>query len=111
MFLADEFLDEYFVALRDVNSRVGVESSERGYTTHTRCGFAPFLREIAAGAQLALHFHKMILRAFERGFDGVLLGMVGAQARAQKTVDALGVGPHRRRVSGDNAPADAPSRD
>src|SRR5579864_292984 len=92
--LADEFLDEDLVALRDVDSRVGVESSARGYATHTRGGLAPFLREIAAGTKLAPYFDEMVLRAFERGLDGVLLGMVRAQARPQKAVDAFRVGLH-----------------
>ena len=94
VFLADEFLDEYLIAVGDVDSRVCIERSSRLYATYTRGGFAPFLGEIAAGTKLALYFGEMILGAFERSLDGVLLGMVRAQARPQKAVDAFGVGLH-----------------
>ena len=75
---ADEFLDENLIALRNVDSGVSVERASGLNATHARGGFAPFLCEIAAGTKLALHFDEMILRSFERGFNGVLLGMVGA---------------------------------
>ena len=61
--LANEFFDEDLVALGDIDPRVCVECSAGCYTTHTRGGFAPLLREIAARPELALHLEKMILRA------------------------------------------------
>src|ERR1700722_14009791 len=109
--LANQFLDEDFVALRNVNAREGIERAARGDAAYARRRLTPLLREIAAGAQLALHFDEMILRTFERGLDGVLLRMVGAQGRAQQAMNALGVRLDSRRVAGDNAPPDAPSRD
>src|ERR1700757_5533300 len=50
MLLADEFLDEDFIALGDVDARVRVESATRCHATYPRSRRAPFLREIAAGA-------------------------------------------------------------
>src|ERR1700734_730923 len=52
MFLANEFLDEDFVALGDIAfwktyAREGVESAARRNATHARGRFAPLLRKIA----------------------------------------------------------------
>src|SRR6266851_5594269 len=82
MLLANEFGDEDIVAFRDLDARVRVESPARRHTTHARSFGTPFHGQIAAAAQLAFHFEQVILRAFERGLDRVLLGMVGAKARA-----------------------------
>src|ERR1700674_273282 len=81
--LANEFGDEDVVAFRDVDARVGVESPARRDTTHARSFRTPLHGQIATAAQLALHFEQVILRTFERSFDRILLGMVGAQARPQ----------------------------
>ena len=78
VFLANQFLDENFVALRNVDTWESIKRAARRDAAYARRGLAPLLREIAAGAQFALHFDEVILRAFERGLDGVLLGMVGA---------------------------------
>src|SRR5580698_3110689 len=56
MFLADEFFNEDLVAFGDIDFGVSVKSAARGNATHARCRFTPLLREIAAGAQFALHF-------------------------------------------------------
>src|ERR1700685_4718830 len=111
VFLADQFFHEDFVAFGDVDAGEGVEGAARGDAAYARRGFTPLLREIAAGAQFAAHFGEMILRAFERGLDRVLLGMIGAQARAQPAGNAFKVGVDGSGVAGGNAPADAPSRD
>src|SRR5450432_1007658 len=106
MLLADQFFDENFVALRNLDPRIGVERSARSNATHARRGLAPFLSEIAAGAQLALHFDEVFLRAFQRGLDRVLLGVIGAQARAQQAMHSLGIGLYGSCFAGDDAPAD-----
>src|SRR5277367_2111457 len=111
MLLANEFFDEDFVALGDVDAGEGVEGAARGYAAYARRRLAPFLSQIAAGAQFALYFYEVVLRAFERGLDGVLLGVVGAKARAQQAVNALGVRLDGGSVARDYAPSDAPSRD
>src|SRR5258708_21613784 len=54
--LADEFFDEDFVGLRNLDFGVSIKSSARSDAAYARRGLAPLLREIAAGAQLALHF-------------------------------------------------------
>src|SRR5580700_4490385 len=64
--LANEFLHENLVALGDFDFGISVKSPARRDATHARRGLAPLLREIAARAQLALHFNEMILRAFQR---------------------------------------------
>ena len=97
------------VVLRDIDARVGVESSARRHTTYARGFGAPIHGQIAPAAQLALHFDKVILRAFERGFDRVLLRMVGAQTRTQELVHALQVRFNDRRFAAGDAPSDAPS--
>src|ERR1700692_4442070 len=109
--LANEFFDEDFVALRDVDAREGVERAVRGDAAYARCRLAPLLRKITARAQLPLHFDEMILRTFERRFNRVLLGMIGAETGAQQAVNALGVRLNGRGVAGDNAPSNAPSGD
>src|SRR5258708_12421543 len=91
MLLSDKLLDEDFVALRNVDPRKGVERAAGGDAAYARRGLAPLLSEIATGTQLALHFNEMILRAFERGLDRVLLGMIGAEARTQQAVDGFGI--------------------
>jgi len=67
MFLPDEFLHEDFVALRDVDARVGVERATRGNAAHARGRFAPLLGEIAARAQFALNFDEVVLRPSSAG--------------------------------------------
>src|SRR5258708_224724 len=109
VFLADEFLDENFIALWDVDAREGVERAARGDATHSRRGLAPLLSEISAGTQLPLHLDEMILRAFERGLDRVLLGMIRAEARAQQAVNTFGVRLDGHGVARDDAPSDVPS--
>src|SRR5580700_4249813 len=84
VFLADEFFDENFIILLYVDARKGVEGATRSDATEARRGLAPVLREIAAEAQFALHFEEVILRALECGLDGILFGMVGAEAGAQQ---------------------------
>src|SRR5258708_6880138 len=111
VFLADEFFDEDFVALRNVDAREGVERAPRGNAPYARRRLAPLLREIPTGSQFAPHFDEMILRAFERGLDGILLGMIRAEARAQQAVNAFGVRLDGRGVAGNDAPSDAPSGD
>src|ERR1700728_2741848 len=73
--LPNQFLDEDFIALRNVDAREGVERATRRNTTHPRRRFAPFLRQVTTRAQLALHFRQMVLRSFERSLDRILLGM------------------------------------
>jgi hypothetical protein len=51
----------------------------------------------------------VILRAFERGLDRVLFGMVGAEARPQQLVHAFEVGLDDGSFAAGNAPSDAPS--
>ena len=50
------------------------------------------------------------MRAFQRGLDGVLHGLVGGEPRAQQLVDALDVGLERRGVAAGYAPTNAPAR-
>src|SRR5271169_287249 len=109
MLLADDFGDEDVVAFRDVDAWIRVESAAGRHTTYARSCGAPFHGEIAAAAQLALHFDEVILRAFERGLDGVLFGMVGAEARAQQFVHAFEIGLDYGRFAAGDAPSDAPS--
>ncbi len=111
MLLSDKLLDEDFVALRNVDPRKGVERAAGGDAAYARRGLAPLLSEIATGTQLALHFNEMILRAFERGLDRVLLGMIGAEARTQQAVDGFGIGLYGSGFTGDDAPSNAPSGD
>src|SRR5580692_1491191 len=113
--LTNEFLDEAFIvlgnpAVRNINPRESVERSARSNATHARCCFTPLLRKIAARTQFALHFDQMVLRTFERRLDGILLRMIRAQPRAQQAVNAFRIRLHRRRVAGDDAPTNAPSR-
>ena len=108
VFLADEFFDEDFVALGDIDFGVGVKSPAGSDAAHARRRLAPFLREIAAGAQLALHFDQVILRAFERGLDGVLFRMVGAQARAQQAMNAFCIRLYGRSVAGNESASPRP---
>src|SRR5579863_2890417 len=81
--LADEFFDEEFVTFRGIDFGESIKSPAGRDAAQARRGLAPFLREVAAGAQFAAHFNEVVLRAFERGLDRILLGMVGAEARAQ----------------------------
>src|SRR5208337_4165470 len=106
---AHEFGDKNVVAFRDVDARVGVESPARLDATYARSFGAPFHGQIAAGAQLALDFDEVILRAFERGLNRVLLGMVGAEAGAQKFVHAFEVRLDDGSFAAGNAPSHAPS--
>src|ERR1700721_438846 len=113
--LTNEFLDEAFIALgnpavRNINPRESVERSARSNATHARSCFTPLLGKIAARTQFALHFDQMILRTFERRLDGVLFRMIRAQPRPQQPVNAFRIRLHRRRVAGDDAPTNAPSR-
>src|SRR5208337_2732155 len=110
MLLPNEFLDEDFVALRNLDARESIERSARRNTTHARCRLAPLLREIAARTQLTLHFHQMILRTYQRRLNRILLGMVGAQPRPQQPVNAIRVRFDCRSVTRDDAPSNAPSR-
>ena len=109
VFLADEFLYEDFIALRDIDSGVSIKSSARSHTTHSWRGLTPLLREVSPGTQLALHLDEMILRAFERRLDRVLFGMVRAETSAQQAMDALGVGLNSSGIAGNDAPSDTPS--
>ena len=52
---------------------------------------------------------QMVLGPVQRGLDGVLLGMIGAQARAQQAMDAFDVGLYGGRIAADDAPSDAPA--
>ncbi len=51
----------------------------------------------------------MVLRAVQRDFDGVLLGMIGAQTRAQETVNAFYIRLDGIRIAADDPPANAPA--
>ena len=67
MLLPNEFLDENFVTLRNIAiwkmyARKSVERSARRNTTHARRRFAPLLRKVATGTQLAPHVQQVILR-------------------------------------------------
>src|ERR1039458_8787044 len=110
MLLTNEFGYKNVVAFRDVDARVRVESPARRYTTHARSFVAPLHGQIAAAAQLALHFDEVILRTFERGLDRVLLGMVSAQARTQQLVHTFQVRLDDGSFAAGNAPSNAPSR-
>src|SRR5437660_5548987 len=109
MLLADQFLHEDLITLRNVDARVSIECAARCHATYARRSLAPLLGEIAPGAQLALYINEMIIGVLECGFDRVLLGMIGAQTRTQQSMHAFGVGPYCSGLAGDDAPADAPS--
>src|SRR5512135_621946 len=109
MLLANQFLHENFITFGNVDAWVSIERSARCHAIYARRGLAPLLGEIAAGAQLAPDLEEMILRALERGLDGVLLWMVGAETRAQESMHAFGVRLDRSGLAGDDSPADAPS--
>src|ERR1700690_1523130 len=51
----------------------------------------------------------MILRAFEGGLDGILLGMIGAEAGAQDLVHAFEIRLDHGSFAARNTPSDAPS--
>src|SRR5208337_207868 len=110
MLLPNEFLDEDFVALRNLDTRESIKRPTRCNTTYARRRFAPLLCEIAARTKFALHFHQMILRTFECSLDRILFGMIGAQPRSQQPVNAIRVRFDCRSVTRDDAPANAPSR-
>src|ERR1700756_2946824 len=109
MLLADQFLHENFITLRNVDARVSIECAARCHATYPRCGLAPFLGEVAAGAKLALDLDEMILRAFKRWLNGVLLRMIGTETRAQESMHAFGVTLYGSGLAGDDSPSDAPS--
>jgi hypothetical protein len=75
--LTEQFLHEDVVALRDVQSRIGIKRSSRRDTTNALCVVAPLHGYITAAAQLTGDFRQVILRAFQRRLDGILLRMVG----------------------------------
>src|SRR2546423_2949772 len=89
MFLYQEFFDENVVAFGDVQSRKSIERAARRNATHSWRGVAPLDGQIAAGAKFLARFDQMMLGAFERCFDRVLFGMVGAQTRPQQAVNAF----------------------
>ena len=91
VFLANQLLDENFITFGNVDSGIRIECSARRNATDTRGRFAPLLGEIAPRPEFSLYFDEMILRAFERGLDRVLLGVIGAQARPQQAVHPFGV--------------------
>src|SRR5208283_274484 len=103
--LANQFLDKDVVAFRDVDAWIRVESSARLDTAYARSFSAPLHSQIAAAAQLVLHFDEVTLRAFERRLDRVLLGVVGAEARAQQLVHAFEVGLDDGSFAAGNAPS------
>src|SRR5208282_4901806 len=109
IFLANEFGDKNVVAFRNVDARIRIESPARRYATHARSFGAPFHGQVAAAAQLALDFDQVILRAFERSFDRVLFGMVGAKTRPQQLVHAFQIRLDDGSVAAGNAPSNAPS--
>src|ERR1700730_1120961 len=51
----------------------------------------------------------MIMRPVQRGIDGVLFGMIGAQPGTQQAVNAFNVGFDGSGVTADDSPADAPA--
>src|ERR1017187_1918475 len=107
--LANQFGDEDVVSFRDVDARVRVESSTWGHAAHPRSFRAPRHCQIAPAAQLALHFDQVILRAFERRLDRVLLRMIGAQTRPQQLVYSFQIRLDNGSFAAGNAPSDAPS--
>src|SRR5580704_8163216 len=111
MLLADEFFDEDFIAFWNIDFGVRIKSAAGSDATDARRGLAPLLREVAAGAQFTPHVYEVILRAFERGLDGILFRMIGAEPRTQQAVNAFGIGLDGRCVTGDDAPSNAPSGD
>src|ERR1700677_5192172 len=109
MLLSNQFFDEDFIALRNIDAGKSVERAARSNATDARRRFAPLLRQVAPEAQLAPYFHKMVLRPFERRLDGILLRMIGAQPRPQQPVNAFGIRVHWRGAAGNDAPPNAPS--
>src|ERR1019366_3149052 len=107
--LANEFGDKDVVALRDVDARVRIKSTARLDTTDARSFGAPMHGQVAAATQLALDFDEVILRAFERGLDRVLLRVIGAEARPQQFVYAFEIRFDNRSFAAGNTPSDAPS--
>src|ERR1700728_2394586 len=53
----------------------------------------------------------MVLWTLQSSLDGILFGMVGAEARTQQTMHPLGVGLEGCGFAGDDTPSDAPSGD
>src|SRR5437762_3578438 len=109
MFLADEFLHEDFVALGNIDARIGIECPARRHATDARRRLTPLLSQVAPRAQFPSNPHQMILRSFQSRLDRVLLGVIGAETSPQQTVYPLGVSLYRRCFSGDDAPANAPA--
>lgn len=107
--LADQFLYESLIALPNLDAGECVEGATRRNAAQVRCLLTPCLREIAAGSQLALYLGEMILWTFQSRLDRILLGMIGAQARTQQAMQALGVSFQGRGVAGNDAPSDTPS--
>src|SRR5258708_38270953 len=87
VFLADEFLDENYIALWDVDAREGVERAARGDATHSRRGVAPLLSEISAGTQPPLHLDETILLAFEARLARVFPRKIRRVAPGQQAGD------------------------
>src|SRR5580704_7218768 len=104
-----QFLDENVIAFRDVDARESVERAAGRHTAQARGCLAPFHSEIAAGAKLVADFHQVLLWPVQRGLDSVLFGMVGAQARAQKTMNAFHVGSYGGPIAADHSPSNAPA--
>src|SRR5579862_2388967 len=109
MLLADKFLHEYLVTLRDIDFGVSIKSSARCNATHARRLLTPLLGQITAGAQFAFHLDEMVLRPFQRWPNRILLGMIRTEARSQQAVNALGIRLHGSRITRDDAPSDATS--
>src|ERR1700677_880899 len=78
--LQNQFLDKHIVAFGNIDARIGVERASWRNTTHPRSRIAPLDGQIATAAQLLADFRQVILRAFERRLDCILLWMIGAQA-------------------------------
>src|SRR5689334_20295224 len=103
--LQDEFFHEDVVALGDIDARIGVERATGRNAAYTGSGIAPLHSKIAAGAQLLLDFDQMVLRPLERWLDGVLLGMVSAQACPQQALNAFVVVLYGCRFAAHDAPS------
>jgi hypothetical protein len=78
MFLKNKFLHEHRVVLGNIQPGISVESSTRRDATHSRSRVAPTDRQITPRTKLTANLNEMILRALERGLDGVLFRMICA---------------------------------
>src|SRR6202035_4627350 len=97
------------VAFGNVDSRISIERSARRHAAYTRRRIAPLHREIESAAQILAYFYQLVLWSLQGGSYGVLLGMIGAQAGPQQTLNALIVLLHRHSIAAHDSPADAPA--